>query len=76
MTKLPPDPARKTASLIQGPTELLEYPIDHFDFYADTWHETVLNDQIKFLKIYLCRKPPNKPNQIDDCIQSYFSIKL
>ncbi|RSN77059.1 alpha/beta hydrolase [Acinetobacter haemolyticus] len=46
----PPDPARKTASLIQGPSELLEYPIDHFDFYADTWHETVLNDQIKFLK--------------------------
>ena len=44
------DPARKTASLIQGPAELLEYPIDHFDFYTESWHGTVLNDQISFLK--------------------------
>lgn len=47
---VPPDPARKTASLIQGPSKLLEYPIDHFDFYTESWHSAVLNDQISFLK--------------------------
>ncbi len=52
----PPDPARKTASLIQGPSKLLEYPIDHFDFYTESWHGAVLNDQINFLKKTLAPK--------------------
>lgn len=45
----PPAPARKTASLTQGPTELLEYPIDHFDFYRESWLEILMNDQINYL---------------------------
>ncbi|MBJ8482470.1 MULTISPECIES: alpha/beta hydrolase [Acinetobacter] len=53
----PPNPARKTARLIQGPAELLEYPIDHFDFYTESWGETVLIDQINFLKKTLA--PPS-----------------
>ncbi|WP_171498454.1 MULTISPECIES: alpha/beta hydrolase [unclassified Acinetobacter] len=53
----PPNPARKTARLIQSPTELLEYPIDHFDFYTESWHGAVLNDQIGFLKKALAPQP-------------------
>ncbi|WP_151781961.1 alpha/beta hydrolase [Acinetobacter nosocomialis] len=45
----PPDAARKTANLMKGPTELIEYPIDHFDFYSNPWQEKLLNDQINFL---------------------------
>ncbi|GGH26327.1 alpha/beta hydrolase [Acinetobacter courvalinii] len=46
----PPDAARKTASLANGQTELLEYPIDHFDVYGGPWQEKLLMDQITFLK--------------------------
>ncbi len=46
----PPAAARKTAGLAQGPTKLLEYPIDHFDFYRESWLETLINDQINYLK--------------------------
>lgn len=46
----PPNPARKTASLIQGACKLKEYPIDHFDFYFDSWLQIVLDDQIDFLR--------------------------
>ncbi|CAG69534.1 alpha/beta hydrolase [Acinetobacter baylyi] len=53
----PPDAARKTASLANGQTELLEYPIDHFDVYGGSWQEKLLNDQLVFLKKVLS---PNK----------------
>jgi hypothetical protein len=56
----PPNPARKTASLIQGPSKLLEYPIDHFDFYTESWHGKILNDQIEFLKQLFAPKT-NRP---------------
>lgn len=49
----PPDAARKAANLMKGPTELIEYPIDHFDFYTVPWQEKLLNDQINFLDKHL-----------------------
>jgi hypothetical protein len=54
--QIAPPTQPKTASLIQGPAELLEYPIDHFDFYTESWGETVLIDQINFLKKTLASK--------------------
>jgi len=49
----PPNAARKAANLMKGPTELIEYSIDHFDFYTTVWQEKLLNDQINFLDKHL-----------------------
>ncbi len=45
----PPDAARKSANLASGQVELLEYPIDHFDFYSGSWQKKIFEDQLHFL---------------------------
>lgn len=45
----PPEAARKSANLAKGKVELLEYPIDHFDFYSGSWQAKLLDEQINFL---------------------------
>ncbi len=53
----PPDAARKSANLANGQTKLLEYPIDHFDFYIGSWQKKLLEDQLNFLhKVLSSRK--------------------
>ncbi|XZW65916.1 alpha/beta hydrolase [Acinetobacter baumannii] len=51
----PPEAARKSASLANGEVKLLEYPIDHFDFYNEPWQIKILEDQINFLTQALAR---------------------
>lgn len=45
----PPAAARRAARRAGSRARLLEYPIDHFDFYASPWRERILADQIAFL---------------------------
>ncbi len=44
----PAAPAR-TAARKASRGELVEYPIDHFDFYEDSWRPKVVADQLEFL---------------------------
>lgn len=41
--------AERAARKANAPTELRNYPVDHFDVYSDPWLPTVLRDQIEFL---------------------------
>lgn len=45
----PPDAARRTATRAARWAQMLEYPIDHFDFYDGRWQQQVLADQLDFL---------------------------
>jgi pimeloyl-ACP methyl ester carboxylesterase len=42
--------AERAARLATAPTELRNYPLDHFDVYGDPWLSVVLKDQIGFLQ--------------------------
>lgn len=59
----PPDAARKSAKLASGQTELLEYPIDHFDFYMGSWQKKLLEDQLNFLHMALSSRK-SRANQV------------
>lgn len=41
--------AERAAGKATAPTELRNYPVDHFDVYGDPWLSTILRDQIEFL---------------------------
>ena len=41
--------AERAARKATAPSELRNYPVDHFDVYCDPWQTTVLRDQIEFL---------------------------
>lgn len=45
----PPGAARRAAMRAGHLAELREYPLDHFDFYAEPWQKQVVAEQIEFL---------------------------
>lgn len=49
----PASAAERAAANVRGESELLRYPVGHFDVYTGPWQKQLLEDQIGFLERHL-----------------------